>query len=134
MSSTIDPPIDYDIAYIRAVGNETSLSMAHDELIANCPLYRLYLKSRTTIGSGVLPWWFVHRSCDWAWEASAVHDFWYSHEWLADIVDPVDTRDKVDQRWYDTASMLAGFNKKKRRELKIGMFMIRNLAGAFWKI
>ena len=124
-----DPRFSEDL---YALLGSAQLTTKHDRLYSLSPLYRFYVHNSPDVGSGITPWWFVHRAYDWAWKASAVHDFWYSHEWLAETISD-NARDTVDGQWDQTATELAGTDKTRQRQLKIGRFMIIRLGGMFWK-
>ena len=122
------------ISWCDVVGPRPDLlSLEHEQLWVACPLYRLYLMGGQSIGSGALPLWFVHRSHDWAWRASAVHDFWYSHEWIAEFILPGEAQKVVNERWNETTIRLAGDDRILQRQQKIGYFMIVKVGGFYWK-
>ena len=117
---------------LQTLGANTGelLGLEYEDLRAACPLFRLYVAFSPDVGTGVLPWWYFSRDIDWCWEASAVHDFWFAHEWLAEALH-TSAFEVVNDRWYMTAERLAR-KHNKMRQYRAMRWVIRNLSHRWW--
>lgn len=102
----------------------------HEELMQQSPMYRSYIEHCKDVGSGVMPWWFVTRRRDWAWHASAPHDFWFEHRWLADGIGV--TLAQVNDAWLRRARKLMPNTRRGRFEMGVGEYFITKHSHRFW--
>lgn len=125
----------HNVDLTKILGPHANLTpwMAHLELLDNSSLYKAFIEVAPGVGTGAEPLWFVTRAHDWMWEASAVHDFWYSHEWLAEAIAGKQARAIIDTQWEKHARGLTGGLQERERQFIIARTMLRWTGKFYWK-